>query len=72
METKNKLRRRAVIARERCAACGACVKECPREAVTVWNGCFAVVNEERCVGCGRCEKVCPTGCIAIENGGNGQ
>lgn len=49
-----------------CVACGSCVKECPRSAVAVHKGCYAVVESERCVGCGRCAKVCPAGCIVIE------
>lgn len=49
-----------------CAACGACVKECPRSAIMVYKGCYAVVEEERCVGCGKCSKICPAGCIIIE------
>lgn len=48
-----------------CVACGACVKECPRSAVSVFRGCHAVVDKERCVGCGKCAKICPAGCIVI-------
>lgn len=49
-----------------CVACGACRKVCPRGAISIWRGCYAVVNEESCVGCGICAKTCPAGCITIK------
>ncbi len=49
-----------------CVSCGACRKVCPREAISIWKGCYAVVNEEKCVGCGICAKTCPAGCIEIK------
>lgn len=49
-----------------CVACGTCVKECPRSAVKVYRGCYAVVDAKCCVGCGKCARVCPAGCIVIE------
>lgn len=56
----------AVMERERCAACGACMNECPRNAITIWRGCFAVVDETMCVGCGKCAKICPADCITVK------
>lgn len=53
----------AVVNKERCVACGACAKECPKAAIAVWRGCYAVVNEDICVGCGKCVRICPAGCI---------
>lgn len=47
--------------RGRCVACGVCVKTCPRNAISIFRGCYAVVNKEVCVGCGLCEKTCPAG-----------
>lgn len=61
-----KSKRYAQVNKDRCVSCGACTKECPREAVTVWKGCYALVDQERCIGCGRCEKVCPAGCIVMK------
>ena len=49
----------------RCAACGACTNQCPKKAIAVWHGCYAVVSSEICVGCGQCAAVCPANCIAI-------
>lgn len=48
-----------------CVACGTCTKVCPRDAISVWKGCYATVKDELCVGCGKCSKVCPAVCITI-------
>lgn len=48
-----------------CVACGACTKECPREAISIWKGCYAKVNADLCVGCGKCAKICPADCIEL-------
>ena len=44
-----------------CVACGVCVKVCPKDAISIYKGCYAVVDEEQCIGCGICEKNCPAG-----------
>ena len=49
-----------------CVSCGACRKACPREAISIWKGCYAVVDGAKCVGCGLCVKVCPAGCIEVK------
>jgi ferredoxin len=51
--------------KSRCVACGACLNACPKSAVTVWKGRYAVIDESRCVGCGLCERACPAGCVEI-------
>ncbi|MBQ9404273.1 MAG: 4Fe-4S binding protein [Synergistaceae bacterium] len=48
-----------------CASCGACSKECPRDAINIFRGCYAAVDEKLCVGCGLCARTCPAGCIEI-------
>lgn len=53
----------AFVDENRCVACGACSKECPKGAITIWHGCYAKVDKEKCVGCGKCAKTCPAGCI---------
>ncbi len=50
----------------RCVACGVCAKACPREAISIYRGCYAVVDISKCVGCGMCEKACPAGTIRVE------
>ena len=47
--------------RDRCVACGVCVKTCPRDAISIYRGCYATVDENLCIGCGICEKNCPAG-----------
>ncbi|MFH1846060.1 MAG: LdpA C-terminal domain-containing domain [Candidatus Omnitrophota bacterium] len=44
-----------------CIACGACIPECPTNAVT--NDFF--VLEERCIGCGHCESACSFSAISF-------
>lgn len=57
---------RAEVNQDRCVACGTCVKVCPREAITIFHGCYAEVDLEKCIGCGLCEKACPAGVIHKE------
>lgn len=59
----------AVVNKDRCAACGACTKVCPKEAIAVWAGCYAKVNTELCVGCGMCAGTCPADCISVQERG---
>ena len=63
------MRRMAVVDRSVCVACGVCMKNCPREAISVYRGCYATVDGARCVGCGLCAKACPAGCIEIKERG---
>lgn len=56
----------AVIDKSRCVACGACTKVCPRSALSVFKGCYALVDERLCVGCGRCAGICPAGAVEIK------
>jgi len=55
----------AKVDKNRCVACGVCVKECPMQAVTVWKGCYASVEKDSCIGCGKCAKSCPAGSISV-------
>ncbi len=56
----------AKVDQDRCVACGACIKACPKGAISVWKGCYAEVESELCAGCGLCAKTCPAGCIAVK------
>ncbi|MCR4830764.1 MAG: 4Fe-4S binding protein [Pseudobutyrivibrio sp.] len=58
-------KRKANIDVSRCVACGVCRLQCPREAISIFKGCYAVVNEDVCVGCGLCEKACPADAINL-------
>ncbi|MDD6043429.1 MAG: 4Fe-4S binding protein [Eubacteriaceae bacterium] len=58
-------KRYVLIDRKRCVACGACLKECPRNAIVIHKGCYAESDKETCVGCGRCADTCPAGAIEV-------
>lgn len=58
--------RKAEILQEECVACGCCVKVCPRNAITINKGLYAVVNLQTCFGCGKCAKECPASVITIK------
>ena len=53
----------------RCVACGACIKVCPKLAISIWRGCNAVILKDNCVSCGLCARTCPAGCIDIKERG---
>ena len=59
-----KSKRIACVGKE-CVSCGACVKVCPFDAISIYKGLHASVNSEKCVGCGKCAAVCPAGVIQI-------
>ena len=48
-----------------CVACGACVAECPVEAISEGDGKY-VINPDLCVECGACEGACPVGAPKAE------
>ena len=56
----------ATVERNRCVSCGACENTCPKGAISVFKGCFALVDTDACVGCGMCERTCPATCISME------
>lgn len=63
--TLGKKRRKAVVDRSACVACGCCIKVCPMQAIQIVRGIAAQVDAEKCVGCGRCAKECPASVIEI-------
>jgi len=64
-ETK-KVIKKAIISKKDCIACGCCTKTCPKNAITIENGCFAKVDHDLCIGCRLCKKNCPTSAITME------
>lgn len=43
---------------DECIACGACVDECPVEAITEGEDIY-VIDPELCTDCGSCADICP-------------
>lgn len=58
------------IDKTRCIGCGACVVECPVDALDLVDG-IAVVNHEKCIRCGKCVRVCPANALNLEREGEG-
>lgn len=71
----------AEVEEAKCLACGACVRECPRELIRIHDCANPVVVkcsnrdpgklargmcEVSCIGCGICQKVCPSGAAVVE------
>jgi ferredoxin len=40
-----------------CIACGACVPECPVDAIS--DGDIYTVDADKCIDCGACASACP-------------
>ena len=60
------MKKLAVVDQNICVACGACMKACPKAAISIYRGCHALVEGSKCVGCGLCAKTCPAGCITLK------
>jgi len=45
---------------KQCVGCGACVRECPANAITLNP---LSIDKEKCIGCGKCISTCPFGAI---------
>jgi len=47
---------------DNCVNCGACVSECPLDAITESGGTHSI-DEGKCTDCGACVSACPTEAI---------
>ena len=54
-----------IINPDECTACGACMDECPVEAISEGDD-FYTIDPELCTDCGACVDVCPVECISEE------
>ena len=61
----SKSKKIALIKQKECVGCGTCIKVCPKKAIDVPKGIYAVVERDLCVGCGLCKKACPASVIQI-------
>jgi hypothetical protein len=57
------------INKEKCTACGCCVKWCPTSAIKIENN-KAVIDKSKCIGCGECIASCNFGAVAISWAGS--
>ncbi len=47
-----------------CIACGACMDECPVDAIS--EGDIYSIDPDTCTDCGACAEVCPVEAISAE------
>ncbi len=53
-----------IVEKDKCIGCGACVVECPVEALDLIDG-IAVVDPAKCKDHGACIKVCPSNALSL-------
>ncbi|MFH1655043.1 MAG: DUF362 domain-containing protein [Candidatus Omnitrophota bacterium] len=58
---------------KKCVACGACIENCPVDAISPQNrdfaaGVKAVINPKICIGCASCIAVCPVSAVDVQWG----
>ena len=47
----------AYVIKDDCIACGACMEECPVEAIS--EGDIYSIDADKCIDCGACAGACP-------------
>lgn len=55
-----------LVKEEKCRRCGACLRWCLTEAVTLNEGSCAMINPDICTGCGECIIACTHGAVQIQ------
>ncbi|WP_331654107.1 indolepyruvate ferredoxin oxidoreductase subunit alpha [Anaerotignum propionicum] len=43
---------------DRCVGCGACIINCPVNAISMMTGWISSINQEKCIVCGKCLQIC--------------
>lgn len=59
-----KFLKKAIVAKNKCVACGVCSAKCPKNAISIFKGITAVVDIDKCIGCNLCNKACPANAIS--------
>lgn len=54
-----------IVDKAKCIGCGACVVECPVEALDLVDG-IATVNPDKCENHGKCVTVCPSNALTLD------
>ncbi len=55
----------AYVISDDCTACGACIDECPVDAIE--EGDIYKIDPDLCTDCGACAEVCPVEAISPED-----
>jgi ferredoxin len=53
----------AYVINDDCVSCGACVSECPVDAISEGPDKY-VIDADKCIDCGACASACPSDAIA--------
>ncbi len=53
------------INQKKCISCGACIENCPVDAISYQKNGEAHIDKEVCISCSKCISVCPVKAIAI-------
>jgi ferredoxin len=48
----------AYVINDSCISCGACIDECPVEAISQGDSQY-VIDADKCIDCGACAGACP-------------
>ena len=48
----------AYVINDACISCGACIDECPVEAISQGDSQY-VIDADKCIDCGACAGACP-------------
>lgn len=67
MNQTTTFKKKAIIDKTQCVACGTCIKACPLNLISIPKGIYAEVNFDKCVGCGKCAYACPASVIEIKS-----